>query len=342
MFASSAWSWQGIIRALSIAAGLTAAASADPLSIYEIQYTTSPDGSSDYDGQVVDCSGGVVVAKFGGNHPRLVLQDPNCPDGWGGIQVKDWIYPYDLYNEAQIGDWVEFTNVLVEEFRGTTFLQRQTVYDPGHSVVSQGNSLPVSIVVSVGDIPAPVYDPHEDGWFVADHNAEPYESMRLIVRDVTVTAMDLGKAFDNYRLEDDQGNGCWAADYMNEDVGPSGYHEFVDVGQHFCAVTGVFEQYTLMSSGWDYYQLITLDTSGLAICGDGNSDGMVDLEDLSRFTECLTGPVCGSEPGGCWPPAWVQPPLSLPVTHGLMMDMDYDGDVDLRDFDGFQALLVHP
>jgi hypothetical protein len=339
---SSASEWRGIIWVLSVAAGLTGAASADPLSIYQIQYTTSSDGSSDYDGQVVDCSGGIVVAKFGGSRPRVVLQDPNRPEAWGGIQVKDWIYPYDLYNDAQIGDWLEFTNMLVEEYRGTTFLHRQALHNPGHSVVSHGNALPVPVLVSATDIPAPVYDPGQDGWFVADHGAEPYESMRLVVRDVAVTAMDLGKAVDNYRLEDDQGNACWAADYMNEDVGPWGYHEFVDIGKHFCAVAGVFEQYTLVTSGWDYYQLITLETPGLAICGDGNSDGLFNLADLSRFAECVTGPVCENILGGCWPPAWAQPPLSLPVGHGLMMDMDYDGDVDLRDFGCYQVLFLNP
>ncbi|HUW82400.1 MAG TPA: hypothetical protein VMZ31_06325 [Phycisphaerae bacterium] len=337
----------GIIWALSFAAGLTTAAWADPptLSIYQIQYTTNADGSSNYDGQVVDCIGGIVVGKFPGSKPRLILQDPNFPDGWGGIQVKDWIQPdYDLFNHAEVGDWIEFTNMLVEESWGTTFLHRQTAYNPGYSVVSQGNAVPAAIVVSVSDIPAPVHDPNEDEWFVANHDAEPYESMRLTVRDVTVTEMDLGDFVDNYQLEDGEGGACWAADYMNQDVGDWGYHEFVDVGRHFCAVTGVFEQYTWIAEGYDsydYYQLITLDTAGLAICGDGNADGVVDLGDLPRFVECMTGPMC--EPGGgCWPPAWTQPPLLLPVERGLMMDMDYDGDVDLHDFGGFQLIFAGP
>ena len=165
--------------------------------------------------------------------------------------------------------------------------------------------------------------------------------MRLIGRNATVTEMDLGKAVDNYRLEDGEGGACWAADYMNQDVGPWGYHEFVDVGQHFCAVTGVFEQYTRIVDGWDYYQLITLDKAGLAICGDGDANGTVDLRDLPRLVECMTGPVC-EDGGGCWPPAWAQPPLLLPIEHGLMMDMDYDGDVDLHDFGGFQLIFARP
>ncbi len=341
MSADSQLSRLGIIWTLSFAVGLTAAVSADPLSIYQIQYTTNADGSSDYDGQVVDCVGGIVVAKFQGNRPRLILQDPNRPDDWGGIQVKDWIYPYDLFNDAQVGDWIELANMLVEEYVGTTFLHRQTAYNPGYSVVSQGHAVPAAIVVSVSEIPAPLYDPNEDGWFVANHDAEPYESMRLIVRDATVTEMDLGKAVDNYRLEDGEGDACWAADYMNQDVGPWGYHEFVDVDRHFCAVTGVFEQYTRVVDGWDYYQLITLDTAGLAVCGDGNADGVVDLGDLPRFVECMTGPVC-QDAGGCWPPAWSLPPLLLPIEHGLMMDMDYDGDVDLHDFGGFQLIFARP
>jgi hypothetical protein len=195
----------------------------------------------------------------------------------------------------------------------------------------------------VSDIPAPVYDPLEDGWFVENHNAEPYESMRLGVRDVTVTEWDLGKELDNYNLQDSGGGNAWAADYMNQDLQyPSVYHAFVSLGQHFCAVTGILEQYTYLPNGWDYYQLITTKTADLAICGDGNSDGTAALDDLPRFHECLIGPLCTDTPGGCNPPAWTWPSAMLPVEHCLMMDLDYDGDVDLADFGGLQGLLGGP
>jgi hypothetical protein len=166
------------------------------------------------------------------------------------------------------------------------------------------------LMVSVADIPAPLYDPNDDGWYVENHAAEKYESMRLLVRGVTVTEMDLGKAVDNYNLQDADDANCWASDYMNEEVEPSDYHRFVSVGQHFCGVSGVFEQYTNYSTGWDYYQLLTLTSADLAICGDVDHDGDVDLADLAQ----LLGSY-GLPSGACFEDG----------------DQDYDGDVDLAD-----------
>ena len=85
-----------------------------------------------------------------------------------------------------------------------------------------------------------------------------------------------------------------------------------------------------------------MKTADLAICGDGDSDGDVDSDDLPCFRERLIGPLCDNVPGGCDPPAWTQPPTSLPLQHCLMMDLDYDGDVDLLDFAGLQVLLGVP
>ena len=66
-------------------------AAGELLTIREIQYTESPDGASPYNGKVIDCAGGVVVAKVAGGRPRLFVQDPNALDGWGAIQVKGWV-----------------------------------------------------------------------------------------------------------------------------------------------------------------------------------------------------------------------------------------------------------
>ena len=316
------------------------------LSIYEIQSNTIDGDASYYNyatyGQLVDCTGGVVIFKRGGSRPRIMLLDPQYQDGWGGIQVKDY-NNIGAFDGVAVGDWVKLTNMEVEEYRGTTFLEWYTTNDPTLTITSSGNPLPPPIMVSVSDIPAPVYDPVDQTWFVENHDAELYESMRLIVRDVTVTDMNLGKAEDNYVLENPQGESCWASDYLNADKPAwEDYHDFVDVGVHFCAFAGLFEQYTKLSEDWDYYQLLSLSGVDLAICGDGDNDGEVTLDDLPRFDECLIGPMCNGIPGGCDPPAWTLPPVELPVQHCLMMDFSYDGDVDLGDFAGLQSLIGVP
>jgi len=316
-------------------------ATGQSLSICEIQSETVDGDVSVYDGDIINCDGGICVGKYAGYRPRIILHDPEQPDEWGGIQVKDWTNG-DLFDNVELGDLVTLTNVYVEEFRNTTILQWDDYYDAGFAITSQDNPLPEPIIVSVSEIPAPIYEPSDEGWYVQNHEAERYESMRLIVRDIAVTAMHHGKARDNYNLENSQGQSCWAADYMNEDVGPWDYHPFITTEQHFCSLAGVFEQYTLLEDHWDYYQLVTLTTPDLAICGDGDSDGDVDLDDLPRFVECLVGPLCDDAPAGCDPPAWTWPPTELPIQHCLMMDLNYDGDVDVGDFAGLQAILGDP
>ena len=317
----------------------------DGLSICEVQCNTNGDGSSDYAGQTINCAGGIVVAKYDGYRHRIILQDPANANGWGGIQVQDQTSD-NAFDGVVLGDWVKLTNVLIEEVnsRGTTMLYYEE-YVSSFQVTTNGLPLPPAIIVSVSDIPAPIST--NGGWFVENHDAELYESMRLIVRDVAVTQMGLGKAPDNYNLQTSEGDDCWATDYMNEDkeYNPEyeeDYHPFVAVGQGFCAVAGVFEQYTKLSSNWDYYQLVTTKTVDLAICGDGNNDGDVQLDDLPRFAECMTGPMCDSQPDGCDPPAWTEGPFNLHLQHCLMMDQDYDGDVDLFDFVELQSVLGAP
>jgi hypothetical protein len=339
MFVSHAWLALGLALAVvpaSVALGQPS------LSIYQIQSTTTDGDASYYHGDVVNCPGGVVTFKRVGLRPRIILQHPDHPDGWGAIQVKDFAGT-GAFNDVQVGDWVTLTRVEVEEYRGTTFLQWYEFNNPELQVTSTGNALPDPILLMANQIPAPIYDDIEDGWFVENHNAELYESMRIVVRDVTVTEMDLGKADppDNYNLQDGPGDDCWASDYMNADKPAlEEYHAFVELNAEFCAVAGILEQYTNLSAGWDYYQLLTLHTSDLMFCGDSDSDAGTDLADFARFQECFVGPVC--DVGGCSPPAWTAPPADLPLQHCLMMDLDYDGDVDLVDFTGLHDLLDAP
>lgn len=311
---------------------------ADELSIYDVQYTTDPNGDSPYeDGLTHDVVGGIVTGKWSRGVPRVYLQDP-AHLTWGGIVVKDFTDDGEFTNGVAVRDRVDLRNVYIEESRGNTTLHYGGDLAPNaeFSILGSDNPLPPPIIVSVSDIPAPVED-GEGNWYVGDYGAEPYEAMRMIVRDVTVTEKHLGKNSDNYNLQTPYDDSCWAADYMNEEVEATDYHRFVMSEQHFCAVAGLFEQYKNRPTGWDYYQLVTWTTVDLALCGDADSDGNVDLDDVPRFHECLLGPVCND--AGCNPPAWWQPPGNLPVEYCLMMDMDYDGDVDLRDFADVQVIF---
>jgi hypothetical protein len=283
------------------------AAAARVYSISEIQHTTDPDGRSPLEGQVIDCRGGVVTHLFPGGKPKLTIQDPNRPFAWGAIQIKDGLTGAPLFHKAAVGDWVTISNVYVEEYRGNTILQCLPANNPTLTVVSRNNPLPKPLAVAPPEIAAPLPDASGD-WYVTTHGAEKYEHMRLRVTGVSVGEMNLGKAADNYFLQsnEDPNASCWASDYMNADA-PGDYHPFVSAGQRFCSVEGILEQYTNVKEGWDYYQLLTTATEGLAISqiADFDDDCDVDLADLALlaerwWTDCTISPAecAGSDLNG--------------------------------------------
>jgi len=261
---------------------------ADALSIYEIQFTTDADGTSPQNGNIVDCTGGIVTHIRSGGRPRLIIQDPNYSDGWGAIQVKGWAS--DAFNNIVIGDWVSLTNVLVEENRGTTFLQYQTENDPNLTIVSRNNKVPRPLVVTIDEISAP--SEGVDTWVIPNKTAEKYESMLIKVTNVHISDAGYGKAFDNYVLTSniDPSLTCWVSDYMNTDKEKGLiYHPYVEIGQNFCGVSGILEQYTGESEGifYDYYQSLTTNTKAFTIeqIADLDGDCDVDFADFSIFVE---------------------------------------------------------
>jgi hypothetical protein len=302
----------------------------ESLTIPQIQYTESPDGASPYNGQVIDCAGGVVVASQAGGRPRLFVQDPNVSGGWAAIQVKGWTS--DAFANVNVGDWVQFQQIFVEEFRGTTLLQYWDQNPDGSqpilTVVSHGHTLPRPTVLDVNQIRAPEYQSGQDAWAVADHSPERFESMLLQIRDVAVVRQGLGKAQDNYELQsfrepDNTGAVCWASDYLNGDRQKSDlYLPAIQPGQSFRAVTGVLEQYTNLGDGFDYYQLLTVSTGSLAeLCpADLNLDGNVDLRDYNLFVEQLLLPAAAPK-GELYAAA----------------DLNQDGTVDMTDLATFNA-----
>jgi len=240
----------------------SSAALADPLSISEIQYTVAADGASPQDGNVVDCLGGIVTFRSFGTQPRMYLQDPGAPDGWGAVMVKDWTGT--LVNNVSEGDWVSLTGVLVEEHRGNTILQYDSPNNPGFLVQSSANIIPAPRLVSVEDLRAPSEDVPEF-WLADNHDAEKYEAMWVTVTDVSVAALDLGKASDNYSLLG-AGGELWASDYLNQDT-IGDYHINISLGQQLASVTGIVEQYTKIRDtyGWDYYQVLTTSSKNLVV-----------------------------------------------------------------------------
>jgi len=278
---------------------LSVSAEAQYRSIYEIQYTAAADGGSPYNGQLLNCCGGVVVYKMVRTVPRLVLYDPAHPDGWGSIQVKDRYNLTSNFDGIEAGDWVELQNVQVEDYRGTTFLQLWQANNPILTVVSRGHPVPAALVLDPNEIAAPLPDAYGD-YYVADHAAERYESMLVRVEKVQVTQMGLGKAQDNYELCSlDNQTRCWAADYYNADRNDFElYYDGVESGQKFCAVEGVLEQYKNISAGFDYYQLMTLCAGHLQFPSpaDANDDCAVDMLDYAIFSSLWLEPGCGSSP----------------------------------------------
>ena len=282
--------------------GLAGSVRSQALSIYQIQYSTDVDGTSPENGNIVDCLGGIVIHKSPATlRPRLTLYDPNYPDGWGGIIAKD-TYSTGAFDDVNVGDWVAFTNMEVEDFKGTTFLQYKSENDPNFTIVSRNNPLPGPLPVTVDKIAAPIEG--IDQWVVADHNAEKYEAMLVKVVDVNVKDIGYGKAYDNYILASntDPNLICWASDYMNEDRDGI-YHPYVEPGQKFCGVAGVIEQYAGEKEGiyYNYYQLLTTTTSDFTIeqPSDLNDDCGVDFADFALFAyHWLTDVKC-TEPNWC-------------------------------------------
>lgn len=270
------------------------------LSIHEIQYTTDANGTSGQHGNLVDCLGGIVVHKSFGSRTKLTLYDPNWPDAWGGIMAKD-LYGVGAFADINVGDWVSFTNVEVEDFKGTTFLQYKSENDPNFTIVSTDNPLPKPLAVTADEIAAPVEG--FDAWLVADHNAEKYEGMLIKVIDVHIKDTGYGKAYDNYILQSnvDPNLACWVSDYMNDDRDGI-YHPYIHMGQDFCGVSGVLEQYTAEKDGiyYDYYQLLTTSTEDFTISQTADFDGDCDVDfvDFSTFARHWWQDDC-NEPDWC-------------------------------------------
>lgn len=260
-------------------------AETETYNVYEVQYNPADPNYSSLENEVIHFEGGIVIHKFPGNIPRVILSDPNYPDGWGAIQVRDRELG-ELYDSVNAGDWVSLHNVTVVERWGNTMLK----YDSSSSftVEATGLDLPEPIIISPNDLPSPLEGPAYE-WYVADHAAEKYEGMLIQIQNVKITEVNKGVADppDNYVLTDtnDPNFSSWASDYMNSDKAPDPvvYHEYINMETYYCDLTGIVEQ--SLGGDYDFYQLLTRNTSDIRpeLEADITSDCAVDMFDLAMI-----------------------------------------------------------
>ncbi|GEM_PF-2393149 len=223
-----------VLGAIALTAGL-AGAEAPEYDIYELQFTDAAHNwESLHAGDIVKCVDGIVTAKF---KQRIVLQDPSLGSEWSAIEVRGYpVYPTGI----QIGDQVDFDSVYVDEYAGATTLQYYSA--SSHIVHSTGNAIPEPTTVSLWSIRYPAHP----------EDCEKYAAMLISVDGpMTIGAMDLGKAGDNYELIGVDGDTAWASDYANSEIDSTYY---VHPGECYSSMTGILQRY--VNDPWDYYQLL--------------------------------------------------------------------------------------
>jgi hypothetical protein len=236
----------GILGIVSLAFSGTVSAELPVYDIREIQMSdASYDWKSPHEGEDVNCERGIVTHKF---RNRYVIQDPSLGSEWAAVEVRAWPFPaYGL----EVGDQADFQNVSVAEYRGVTVL---TYHQESSFVInSRENPLPDPVPISIWEIRNP---PHPE-------DCEKYAAMLVeISEEVTIGAMGLGHAEDNYELLSVLGDTAWASDYANTDIDTTYY---VSQGECYRWMAGVLQRYT-DDGTWDHYQLLPRRNLDYAHC----------------------------------------------------------------------------
>jgi predicted extracellular nuclease len=135
--------------------------------IYDIQYTTDPEGSSTLNGEIVQVNGIVTGIEF--NQNSFFLSSPEG-GAWNGI----YVYQFD-YVVAE-GDEVTLT-AEVQEYFGFTELSYLTQLN----IISSGNDLPAPVELTTAELAS----------------SEAYESVLVKVNEVEVTIApnEFGEAY---------------------------------------------------------------------------------------------------------------------------------------------------
>ncbi|MCB5246951.1 MAG: hypothetical protein LHW57_02855 [Candidatus Cloacimonetes bacterium] len=139
---------------------------ADPLSCYDVQYTTAASGASPYSGSVVTVEGIVVAEVFytgtSTTNKGFVISDPEGGP-WSGLLIFTNQYA------PQRGDLVQVTGTITEYYEFTEMSPTT-----GFQVLSQGNPLPPATQITTGSLTGP--------------DAEQWESVFVKVENLTITA----------------------------------------------------------------------------------------------------------------------------------------------------------
>jgi len=214
---------------------------ADPVTIYDLQFSSAAtEWQSPFVGQRVSLAGGVVthIAGF-----RITIQDPTLGDAWAATEIRAFENE-DPLRDLTVGDRVDFYNILVEEFRGGTISQFMS--DSSFELISRGNPLPEAVLVDAADLAHP---PDRE-------KCEKYEAMLIAVEDVRIGRMDWGKADDNYEILHGSSS-LWASDYINLDLAmPPFPTYYVQAGERYSRIQGIYQEYWYPEDGWNYYQLL--------------------------------------------------------------------------------------
>lgn len=152
------------------------------VSIYDIQYTTQPDGSSPLVGQTV-LTGGVVTAVEA--ESGFFIQ--NGGGAWNGIYVFSFFY------EPEIGDSVIFS-ALVEEYNSLTELTTVS----GYTFISGGHEVTATNIST------------------AQVNSEPFEGVLVKVWNAECT--DEASGFGQYSVDDGTGECLINPDIYDHDA----------------------------------------------------------------------------------------------------------------------------
>jgi hypothetical protein len=198
------------------------------LSIYDIQYTEDPSGSSPYEGQHVTVSGVVSVEPQGFSNDLFFIQDSN--EMWSGIFIKKF------HPSLHIGDSVKATGVVVEYYGNYTEIINISDFEILKEGVFGINPIQVSTgEVSTGGI-----------------NAEAYEGVLI---KVTGTCENDNLGWREWSINDGSGPTIIYSRFSNDFI--------PEVGETY-SVTGIqyFRNNNFMILPWIPYEVITdIDTT---------------------------------------------------------------------------------